>query len=110
MNIQHLNGMLGLAVRARQAAAGTDACRILVRTGQCGVLLVDGAAGPNARKKAEQLCGRSAIPVITLPEGAIEAATGRSCMVMAVRKGSFADRIIRDAGEHGDGVPGEKEP
>ena len=54
MNGQKLAGILGLALRARQAALGTDASRIMIRTGKCGLLLLDGDAGLNTRKKAEE--------------------------------------------------------
>ena len=75
MNGQKLKGMLGLALRARQAALGMDACRILIRAGKCGVLLLDGGAGPNTRKRAEELCERNGTPLRILPEGMIGEAT-----------------------------------
>ncbi len=98
MNVERIGGFLGLALRSRQAVLGTDACRILVRSGNCGVILLDEAAGVNTRKKTEDLCKRSGVPVIRIPEGTIEGATGKENMVMAVRKGSFAETIIRESG------------
>lgn len=95
MNEQKVAGMLGFAVRSRQAAAGMDACRIMIRSGKCGVLLLDDAAGPNTRKRAEDLCRQERIPMMILTAGLIGRATGKSCMVMAIQKGSFSEQILK---------------
>ena len=100
MNEQTLKGLLGLALRARQATAGMDAARILLRSGQCGALLMDGAAGPHTRKKAEDMCRQQNVPAAVLPEGIIRSATGLDNMVLAIRKGSFAEQIIVLTGEN----------
>ena len=97
MNGQKLTGILGLALRARQAAMGTDACRIMIRAGKCGILLLDGEAGPNTRKKAEDLCRQTGTPMLVLPSGTIRKATGKSNMVMAVSKGGFAETLMKTA-------------
>ena len=97
MNEQKLKGLVGLAVRAGQAASGMDASRILIRSGKCGVLLLDSAAGANTRKKAEDLCRSTGTPLTVLPENLIEAATGKSNMMVAVSKGSFAEEIIKNS-------------
>ena len=99
MNARRIGGMLGLALRARQAAAGMDACRILVRSGECGVLLLDGAAAENTRKRAEELGGRSGTPVVILPENLIEETTGKGNIILGIRKGSFAEQILAYARE-----------
>ena len=99
MNKERIRGLLGLAIRSRQAVLGADACRIMIRSGHCGVLLVDASAGPNTRKKAADRCERSGTPMITLPEAAIEEATGNANMVMAIRKGSFAETIVSESAE-----------
>ncbi len=94
MNEQKLAGMLGLAVRARKASAGMDACRILIRSGKCGVLLLDGETQDNTRKKAEDLCRQTGTPVMILPPGLIETATGKTNRVLAIQEGSFAEQIL----------------
>ena len=99
MNERKLAGLLGFAVKARQAAAGADACRILIRSEKCGVLLLDGGASPNTRKQAEESCSRSGTPVIVLPEGMIEQATGRDNMVIGIPKGSFSEGILKITNE-----------
>ena len=95
MNDSRTAGMLGLAIRAGQAASGMDACRILIRSGKCGVLLLDGDAGPNTRRKADELCRQAEIPMMLLPAGLIEKATGRSNMMIAVRQGSLAEQLLQ---------------
>ena len=97
MNEQKLAGMLGLTVRAGQVSAGIDACRILIRSGNCGVLLIDGETRDNTRKKAEDLCRQTGTPVAVLPPGAVERATGKDNRVLAIRKSSFADQILKIA-------------
>lgn len=97
MNEQKLAGMLGLTVRAGQASAGMDACRILIKSGNCGVLLIDGATRDNTRKKSEDLCRQTGTPVAVLPPGTIERATGKDNRVLAIRKGSFAEQILQIA-------------
>jgi len=99
VNNRKVCGLMGLALRARQAEAGTDACRILIRSGKCGVLLMDGNAGPNTRKKAKELCERTQTPLLVLPGGMIESATGRCNMLLGIRQGGFADEILRTAQE-----------
>ena len=95
MNDRKLAGLLGFAVKARQAAAGADACRILIRSGKCGVLLLDEAAGPNTRKKAEDLCRQAETPLSILTPGLIEQATGKGSMLLGIQKGSFSEGILR---------------
>ena len=99
MNNEKISGLIGLAVRSRQAVFGADACRIMIRSGRCGVLIIDGSAGPNTRKKAVEMCARSDVPVKTVHEGTIGGITGRTSMVMAVRQGTFAEALISELTE-----------
>lgn len=113
MNEQKLKGALGLATRARQVSTGMDACRILIRSGTCGLMLLDGGTGPNTRRKAEDLCRRSETPVWVVPAGLIEEATGKSNMVLGIRNGSFSERIaglLQEAGSESGGRQDEQEP
>ena len=95
MNEQKLAGMLGLAMRARQTAMGMDACRAMIRSGKCGVLLLDSNAGVNTRKKAESQCRQKGIPILILPAGMISQTTGKSSMIIAVQEGSFTEQILQ---------------
>ena len=93
MNEQRMKGMLGLAVRARAACFGDDACRRLIDSGKCGMVLLDGGSSPNTRKKFQDLCERTGTSLAILPQGMMEEATGRSNMVAALRKGAFAEQM-----------------
>ena len=55
MNETKLKGMLGLALRARQASLGMDACRILIRSGKCGIMLLDGETGRHGNVGRKQI-------------------------------------------------------
>lgn len=93
MNEQKLKGMMGLALRARQAVTGTDACSMMIEAGKCGLLLLDETAGIHTRKRFEGLCERTGTHMAVVPGGLLETATGCSGVTMALRKGSFADQI-----------------
>ncbi len=95
MNNCQIKGLLGLALRARMAAMGMDACRIMIRSGKCGILLLDGAAGIHTQKKAEDLCKRTDTPIWIVPEGLIEEATGKNNLVMGLQEGSFSEKILQ---------------
>ena len=99
MNSEKISGLIGFAVRSRQAVFGADACRIMIRSGRCGLLIIDGSAGTNTRKKAGEMCARSDVTVRTVPEGTISGITGKTSMVMAVRQGSFAEALISELTE-----------
>ena len=92
MNEKKLTGMMGLALRARQAVTGTDACRMMIEAGKCGILLMDENTGQNTRKRFENLCERTQTRIAVIPSGLMESATGYQGVLMAMRKGSFADQ------------------
>lgn len=93
MNVQKAKGMLGFAVRAREACFGDDACRRLIGSGMCGMILLDGGIGPNTKQRYQELSERTGIPLAVLPQGLIEEATGRDNMVAALRKGAFSEQM-----------------
>ncbi len=93
MNEQRAKGMLGLAVRAREACFGDDTCSRLIESGKCGMILLDGETGVNTRKKYQELCERTGVPLAVLPQGLMEEATGRTNKVAALREGAFAEQM-----------------
>lgn len=93
MNEQKLKGILGLSVRAGQAVFGEDTCRRLLSSGKGAVLLLDGDASENTRKKYSELCERTGMVLAVLPAGLIEAATGKDNRAMALKKGTFAEQV-----------------
>ncbi len=94
MNTQRLRGLMGLCVRARQAVFGEDGCMKSLRSGECGLLLLDGGISPAAEEKYRSVCRHQGVVLIRLPENLLEEATGRPGRAMAVRKGSFAEQMI----------------
>ena len=98
--MNRLKGLMGLCVRAGQAVFGEDSCLKAVRENRAALLLIDESISENSRRKAEPLCERNGVPVIRLRPGLLEESTGRPGKVMAVRAGSFAEQMIRLAGEN----------
>ena len=95
MDEKRLKGLMGLCVRAGQAAFGEDGCRRTVAEGRCGVLLMDGEISANTRMHYEELCEREGVAAAVLPAGLLGEATGRPGKAMAVREGHFAEQIRR---------------
>ena len=96
MNENRVRGLMGLCVRAGQAVFGEDSCRREITGGKCGVLLLDGGASPGTRKRYEDWCRTAGTTMILLPEDLLAEATGKPGKAMAVRKGSFAEQLIRE--------------
>ena len=94
MDEKRLSGLLGLCVRAGQASFGETGCRKAIENGTARLLLLDGEAAENTKKKYESLCRREEIPMRILPSGLLEAATGREAIAMTIRGGSLADQVI----------------
>ena len=92
--LDKVRGMMGLCVRARQATFGEDGCLKTVRSGGCGILLLDEGASAATKEKYLQTCARHQVPCVVLPEGLLEQATGRPGMAMAVARGSLAGQLV----------------
>ena len=94
MDERRRKGLMGLCVRAGQAAFGEDSCRRSVSDGRCGILLLDGDISGNSRKKYEELCERTGTRMELLPPGFLAEATGKPGAAMAVKEGSFSEQMI----------------
>lgn len=94
MNEKRLSGLMGLCARARQGVFGEGAAMNAMRGGEIGLLLLDETISAGMAEKLERLAGRTAVPVHRIPDGLLEAATGKPGMVMAVRKGGFAEQMV----------------
>ena len=95
-----LTGLLGISVRAGQAIFGEDSCMKALRAGQCAALVTDAALSPAVKEKYAGVCERANVPMAGLPEGALDAATGKSAMAAAIRKGPLGDsirKLIKDS-------------
>ena len=95
MNETKMRGLMGLCVRAGQGIFGEDSCLKALRSGQIGLLLLDGSISPTAGEKYASLCRREEIPCQRLPEGLMAQATGKPGKAMAVRKGSFTEQMLQ---------------
>ena len=93
MNERRLKGLMGLCVRSGNAVFGEDGCGKAISRGECGLLLLDSGASENTRKRYASQCGRKKIPLELLPEGLLEAATGRESMAMGIRRGPLLEQI-----------------
>ena len=95
MNRDQLKGMIGLSRRAGQLSLGTDTVLRALKSGRCGVVLMDETAAPNTEKRLTDAANAAGTPLYRLPEGLLDLATGQSGRIAAaVRAGSLADRII----------------
>ena len=95
MDERRMKGLMGLCVRAGQAAFGEEGCRKAVSGGKCGLLLLDGGISANSRKRYEELCEWTETRMAVLPAGMLEEATGRPGTAMAVRPGNFAEQMTQ---------------
>ncbi len=93
MNEKRLKGILGLSVRAGQAVFGEEGCRKALQSNG-GVLLLDGDASGNTRKRYEEICRRTGHRMAVLPPGFLAEATGKPGAAVYVKDGSFYNQII----------------
>jgi len=87
-------GMIGLCARAGQTLSGGSGCEAAVREGKAALVLLDGGAAPNLRKKFTDACAFRQVPLYTLEAGRLGQAIGKpERMVAAVKPGVMAKRL-----------------
>ena len=87
-------GLLGLCQRAGCLKSGADMAVAAVRSGKARLVLADGEAAPNTKKKLSDACIYYRVPLLLLPPGLLEAAIGKSGrMAAAVTDAGFAARL-----------------
>ena len=91
--LSQLKGLAGLCVRAGQAVFGEEGCLKALRTGQCGLLLLDPEASAATREKYEDACRNAEARLQPVPPGFLYEATGRPGKAMAVLQGSLSSRM-----------------
>lgn len=92
---QKAAGLIGLAVRARQAITGESACVTAIRTGKAGAALLDGGASENARKRFMDTCAHYQIPLFLFPEGLLGQASGKpGRMALVLSPGNFSKSVL----------------
>ncbi len=95
MDENKLRGQMGLCLRAGQAAFGEDACLKALRTGEAGLLILDGDISENAWDRYETAGKRETIPVYRIRPGLLWESTGKPGKAMAVKKGGFVEPMLR---------------
>lgn len=93
--------VLGLAVRARQVALGSDAVLKSIQTGRAKLVLLASDAGANGSKKYRDKCAFYKVPLVYGPErNLLGSACGKPNMVsVSVLDEGFAVRLIELARE-----------
>ena len=93
-SVDRLRGLLGLAQRAGRLLTGMDNTLNAVRTGKAMLVLADESAAENTMKKLADACIYYHVPLVKLPQGLLEGATGRDGRMMgALTDKGFADKI-----------------
>ena len=94
MDNKKLSGLIGLCMRARQLALGTDQAVKAVRGGKAAVILLDSGASDNLRKKLSDASAFHHVPLMELPEGLLDRAAGQDGkMAAAALRGTLAEQI-----------------
>lgn len=89
-----LRGLLGLSQRAGRLVTGMDTTLSVIRSGKSCLVLVDESAAENTVKKLTDACIYYHAPLVKLPQGLLESATGRDGRMMgALTDKGFADKV-----------------
>lgn len=92
--LDRLRGLLGLSQRAGRLVTGMDTTLAAIRSGKCCLVLVDESAAENTVKKLTDACIYYHAPLVKLPQGLLEGATGRDGRMMgALTDKGFADKV-----------------
>lgn len=92
--------LIGLALRARRAVAGSDVVLEQIQKGTAALVFLAADAGANATKKYRDKCAFYHIQLVErFDREALSRATGRSTVVLAVTDPGFAATIATCIGE-----------
>lgn len=87
-------GMIGLCSRAGQTISGESGCETAVRGGKAALVLLDGGAALNLRKRFTDACAFHQVQLYTLEAGRLGHAIGKpERMVVAVKPGAMAEKL-----------------
>ncbi len=93
----HLSGLLGFALKARQAATGLDAVKRGVKRKKIAFILCDSTLGKNSFKKVMTIARMSEIPVFivdaTDTENKLLHLSGYK--IIGIEQGSFAQGFLK---------------
>lgn len=86
---------LGLCMRAGRVISGQEACVDLIRQEEAALVLLDGGASENTRKRIQDACQSHGAPLWALGEGALGSAIGkRGRMVIALKADGMAQKLL----------------
>jgi ribosomal protein L7Ae-like RNA K-turn-binding protein len=92
---KRVTGFLGLCMRAGQLISGQEACVDTIRNGEAAIVLLDGAASENTRKRVTDASHSHSAPLYGLSEGALGHAIGKKGrMVICLKAGGMADKLL----------------
>lgn len=100
---ERIRGLLGLSQRAGRLITGTDSVLSAIKSGKAQLVLADKAASENTLKKVTDACIYYHAPVMYLPEGLIESASGRDGRMLCVLTDpGFAKKVQEIMAEEGE--------
>ncbi len=92
---QRVTNFLGLCMRAGQMTSGQDACVDAIRNGMAAIVLLDGDASENTRKRVTDACHSHPTPLYIISNGALGHAIGKKGrMVISLQEGGMADKLL----------------
>ena len=88
-------GFLGLCMRAGRITSGQEACVDLIRRKEAALVLLDGGASENTKKRITDACHSHDVPGWCLSENALGQAIGkRGRMVIALKDDGMARNLL----------------
>lgn len=96
MQYDKVKGLLGLLVRQGQAVFGQESCALAVRNRHLEAVLLDASSAENTQKRLDDVGRTYQTPIIRVPEGLIEQASGKNGRkVIGLRHAELAREILR---------------
>jgi len=88
-------GFLGLCMRAGRITSGQEACVDLIRRKEAALVLLDGSASENTKKRIIDACHSHETPGWMLSENALGSAIGkRGRMVIVLKADGMAQNLL----------------
>ena len=86
---------LGLCMRAGRIISGQEACVDLIRQEEAALVLMDGGASENTRKRLTDACHSHGVTLYELSQGSLGHAIGKKGrMVIALRADGMANKLL----------------
>lgn len=88
-------GFLGLCMRAGRIVSGQEACVDLIRRKEAALVLLDGSASENTKKRITDACHSHGVPGWYLSENALGSSIGKKGrMVIALKDDGMARNLL----------------